>query len=90
MCSPKEEGEEGEDADREDEGGEIGEEEEDDEDEGDGPGESSPLLEQGTIRDMDSSQFSHDYVGQIGIFFRVSHLIVHLSLVNIKVSLYRI
>lgn len=63
----QEEGE-GEDADREDDGsssngGEVGEEEEEEE-EGDGPGESTPLIEQGIIKTsilciVDSSLFPH-------------------------------
>ena len=55
----QEEGE-GEDADREDDGGEVDEEEEEEEEEGDEPGESSPLLEEGIIKTMDSSEFSHN------------------------------
>ena len=48
---------EGEDADREDDGGEVAEEEEEEEEEGDGPGESSPLLEQGIIKTVDPLNF---------------------------------
>ena len=47
---------EGEDADREDDGGEVAEDEEEEE-EGDGPGESSPLLEQGIIKTVDPLNF---------------------------------
>lgn len=52
----QEEGE-GEAADQEDDGGQVGEEEEEEEEEGDGPGESSPLLEQGIIKTVDPLNF---------------------------------